>query len=284
MALIPGPLINGPEPVGKRRGLLSAASGPIDMETHARGGGYRYVPVTCGEAHTYAVDCSAGQVLHPEKEGDPDNALVDTGAFVVYASIECGAIGYSEREFRDKVERRLSNGEQGAAEYALWTGLSGDGGSLGIPNLADDSTDISVAGDEDFAAVVGALEDWAYRQQGYGNVAYIHAPVRLAAWAAANYLIEKDGNQLKTPFGSIWVFGGGYPGTGAAGAEPPAGGTYLHITGQTTVWRSADIFTYPVNQTLDRTNNQRFLLSEREYAIGFDCIAGRALFNPLGGS
>lgn len=284
MGIIPGPLINGPEPVGRRYGLLSAASGPIDMDTHARGGGYRYVPVTCGEAHTYAVDCSGGLVIHGEKDFDPDNTTVDTGSFVVYASIECGALGYNSLEFRDKVERRLFTGEQGAAEYALWTGKAADGSPLGIPNLVDNSTDVAVPDDGDLASVVSALEDWVYRVQGYGNVAYIHAPASAAAWFGTNHLLWRDGNLAKTDFGSIIIFGGGYPGTGAEGDAPPLGGAYLYVTGQVTVWRSADVFTYPVEQTMDRTNNQHHLVSEREYAIGFDCVAGRAVFNPLGAS
>lgn len=284
MALIPGPLIAGPEPLGRRYGLLSAASGPIDMETHAKGGGYRYVPVTCGTAHTYAVDCSGDQVVNLEKSGDPENAEVDTGSFVVYASIECGSVGYTADEFRRKVERRLLTSEQGAAEYALWTGLAADGTPLGIPNFTDEGVTVSVPEDENFPSVVSALESYAYHTRGYGSVAYIHAPVSMAAYAARNLQIVKEGNLLKTPYGSVWVFGGGYPFTGPHGVAPPVGGAYMYITGQTTVWRSADVWTYPGDQTLDRATNQHFLLSEREYAIGFDCFAGAAAFNPLGGS
>jgi hypothetical protein len=285
VGIIPGPLIAGPEPVGRRYGLLSAASGPIDLPDHGRGGGIRYVPVTCGEATPYPIDCAAGLVVHDEKEAQPDNAPFSALPFMVYASIECGAMGYSETEFRQKVERRLANGEQGAAEMALWTGaVSLGGGALGIENLQDSASTVAVADDGDFAAVIGALEFFIYHVAGYGNTAYIHASVDMAAWAGDHHLVVQDGPLKKTPYGSIWVFGGGYPGTGAAGALPPAGGSYLYVTGQTTVWRSADLFTYPVNQTLDRSTNQRFLLSEREYAIGFDCATGRALFNPNGGS
>jgi hypothetical protein len=283
--IIPGPLITGPEPVSRRYGLLSAAAGPIDLPDHGRGGGVRYVPVTCGEATPYPIGCDAGLVVHGVKEAQPDNAEFDALPFMVYASIECGAIGYSETEFRGKVERRLANGEQGAAEMALWTGAVSVGGTaLGIENLQDSAVAVPVANDADFAAVIGALEFFMYHVAAYGSTAYIHASVDMAAWAGDHHLVVQDGPLKKTPYGSIWVFGGGYPGTGAGGALPPAGGSYLYITGQTTVWRSADVFTYPVNQTLDRSTNQRFLLSEREYAIGFDCATGRALFNPNGGS
>jgi hypothetical protein len=213
---------------------------------------------------------------------DPENAEVDTGSFIVYASLECGAVGYTAPEFKAKVERRLLNGEQGAAEYALWTGLGADGTPLGIPNLVGDAAVVTPGEASLLASVVSSLENYAYFTQGYGNVAYIHAPASMAAWAGNEYLIVKDGNLLKTPYGSIWIFGGGYPGTGPGGVAPPVGGAYMYITGQTTVWRSPDIFTYPVEQTMDRTTNQHHLLSEREYAIGFDCFSGSALYDPVG--
>lgn len=284
MAIIPGPLVEGPPAVGSRYGLLTVASGPIDLPAHGRGGGVRYVPVTCGESHPYPIDCSAGVVNPVEKEGDPDNAEFDALPFVVYSSILCGSVGYTSREFIDKVEARLRLGEQGAAEMALWTGATAPTGGidLGITALADTGDNISVADNSSAPAVLAAMEAWIYRTQGYGGIAYIHAPVEAASWFGSEYLvIEKNGIKY-TPYGSIWVFGGGYPGTGAAGAAPPAGGMYMYVTGQVNVWRSSDVFTYPIPQTLDRTSNQYFLLSEREYAIGFDCGAGRILYDPLG--
>jgi len=226
-----------------------------------------------------------GQVGDTAKQGDAGDAPVEALPFAVYASYLCGSAGYTPREFTDKVLRRLANGEQGALEYALWTGTSDVGGTdLGIANFQDGASTISVADPTDIAAVLAAMEFWAYHTQGYGNVAYIHAPVSMAAWAASLYLVVEKGGIKYTPYGSVWVFGGGYPGTGAAGEEPPAGGAYMHITGQTTVWRSAEPFVYPVPQTLDKGDNQYFLLAEREYAASFDCMNGRALFNPLGGS
>lgn len=288
MSIIPGPLIPGPEPLRRRYGLFTAASGPVDLPPHGRGGGVRYVPVTCGVAHPYPIECKPdGSGVQPPPEGKPvnsDNEEVPAGVFAVVASIECGSVGYTAAEFETKVRRRLANGEQGAAELALWTGLDPNGNVLGIPHLAETATDVPQSSDTFLDEVVGDLEDWAYRDQGYGNVAYIHAPVMVAAHAADHNLVVDDGPLKRTPFGSIWVFGGGYPRTGAGGAAPPAGGTFLHITGQVQVWRAPQEFVYPVDQTMDRTGNQRLLIAEREYAIGFDCMNGRALFDPLEGS
>ena len=106
----------------------------------------------------------------------------------------------------------------------------------------------------------------------------------VAAYAAAEYLVIDDGPVKRTPYGSIWVFGGGYPGTGDGGAAPPVGGAWIFVTGQTTVWRSPDVFVYPTDQTMDRATNQRRLLAERSYAIGFECLLGRTVFDPLGSS
>ena len=283
--IVPGKLITAPEPIGRRYGLLSAAAGPIDLPPHGAGGGVRYVPVSCGEAHAWPIECADDAVVSTAKQGDPGDELVEADPFAVYASYECGSVGYTPREFTDKVLRRLANGEQGAVEYSLWTGNSDVGGvDLGISNFQDDASAITVANEADLVSVISAMEEWAYLTMGYGNVAYIHAPVSMAAWFGADHLIRIEGGLYKTDFGSIIVFGGGYPGTGANGEAPPAGGAYLHITGQTTVYRSAEPFVYPVPQTLDKSTNQYFLLAEREYAVAFDCMVGRALFNPLGGS
>ena len=287
--IIPGPLIQGPEPIGRRYGLFTAASGPIDLPEHGRGGGVRYVEQTCAEAHPYPIDCSAGEVEDPTKVGDPDNPTFEADPFVVYASIECGSVGYTPTEFMDKVSRRLAMGAQEAVERALWDGMGDTGSglvSLDITNLVDSATLITPAIDSTLPEVLSALEDWIYRVQKYPNVAFIHAPWSMAAIAARDYLIvERSGSSLKyTPGGSIWVFGGGYTGTGPGDVAPPAGGAYLYVTGQTTVWAAAEPFVWPAPQILNRETNQYFLLAEQEYAVGFDCAAGAALYNPLGGS
>jgi hypothetical protein len=290
VAITPGPLVAGPEPLRRRYGLLTAASGPIDLPEHGRSGGVRYDPVTCGTAHPYGINCYDGEVVAPEdgKPVDPNDATVEALPFAVIASIECGAIGYTEPEFEAKVRRRLENGEQGAVEEALWTGLGFDGEALDIDSLSGDPVTVTPADTLEIVHVVAALEDYAYRDQGYGYVAYIHAPVAVAAHAADHGLVVDEGNpfaggRMRTPYGSVWVFGGGYPGTGTAGAAPPSGGSYMHITGQVQVWRSADMHVYPANQTMNRITNQRLLVAEREYAVSFDCFNGRALFDPLGG-
>jgi hypothetical protein len=284
MALIPGPLVPAPEPIRRRPGLFDAVPGPLDLPLHGRGGGVRYVPVTCGPVHSLRIGCYDGLPQPPEdgKPTDPAEGEVATGVFLTVTAMECGPVGYTAGEDADRIRRRLMAGEQGAVEAAFWSGLDVNGDSLDILSLADDPDTITVADELDIIEVVSALEDYAYRAQGYGYTAYLHAPVAVAAHAgAANLVIhERDGRTARTPFGSIWVFGGGYPGTGPG---LPSGGAFIHITGQISAWRSAEPEIYPVDQVMNRVTNQRLLLAEREWAVAYDCFNGRAAFDPLGG-
>lgn len=271
MALIPPVFVPTPTPLRRAGGLFTAAVGPLDLESpHGQGGGVQYEETSCGIAHPLPMDCPQPEDV--EKPADAGDTTAEFPSFLVAAGMECGSLGYTEAQFRDKILRRLENGEQGAAEYALWTGETRTGVDLGIPNLSDDDVvDVPAGYDPShLASVVSALETWMYHTQGYGHAAFIHAPVGVAAWANTfGELVIKDGNLLRTPAGSIWVFGGGY--------LPDDG---LRITGTTTVYRAAEPFVFPPDQTMNRTTNQRHLLAEREYAITFDCAVGAAEFNP----
>lgn len=267
MAIIPGLIVPPPEPLRRRYGLFDAAAGPIDLPTHGEGGGVRFVPVTCGEAYAYGVNCYVGEVSSPAKPLDTDNAEVQSGVFVVLSTLECGATGYTTEEYRGKVLRRLEATEQAAVERAFWSGLDFEGNSLGILSL--DAEAVAVPTNYDPALitdVVGALERYAYTDQGYGGVAYIHAPVETAAFAAEAGLVLPEGpNRKVTPLGSVWSFG-----------AYPAG--EVIVTGQTAFWHTPEIQVY---DSFDRITNQALLIAERTYAVTFECFAGRAEFDPL---
>src|SRR6187549_202534 len=265
MALVPGIDVVAPEPLRSRYGLFTAASGPLDLPAHGEGGGVRYVPVTCGAAYAYGVQCYDTENPAPEKPHDTDNEEVVTGVFSVLSTLNCSAVGYTLDEYRTKVQRRLETAEQAAVEGAFWTGLDFEGNSLGIRSLSGEAENIPAGYDPGLITdVVGALERYAYTTNGYGYSAYIHAPVEVAAFGHESGLVLKDGNRLVTPMGSIWSFG-----------AYPAGSVI--ITGQTNVWR-AQVQTYGA---FDRVTNERLLVAERAYAVSFDCFAGRAEFDPL---
>lgn len=271
--LIPAPLIQAPQPIRPRRyGLFDAAAGPLDLPARGgEGGGVRFVPDACAEGVAYGITCYGADNPPPEKplSGDPDP--VTTGVFVALTAIECQATGYTLEEMRGKIRRDLEGTEQTTVERAFWTGLDLEANPLGIQFLDDDTTE-DVPGGYDaglITDVVGALERYAYTDQGYGSPAYIHAPIEVAAFAAEAGLIIPESNSPNarklTPMGSVWAFG-----------AYPAGSVI--VTGQTTVWRAPEIQVYDAFSTV---SNLRLLVAERAYAVGFECLAGRASFDPL---
>lgn len=264
MAMIPGMIVPAPARLRRRYGLFDAASGPLDLPTHGEGGGVRFVP-DCGRSLAYGVTCyETGEA--PVKPLDTDAAEIETGVFVALATLNCGAVGYTLSEYQAKVRRRLEGAEQAAVEEALWTGLDFEDNPLGILALDDEAVSIPTGYDPGLITdVVGALERYAYTTQQYGGVAYIHAPVEVAAFAAEAGLVLPDGNRKVTPMGSVWAFGA-YP-----------SGEVI-VTGQTTVWRAPEISVY---SAFENATNEVVLVAERAYSVAFECFAGRAEFNPL---
>jgi hypothetical protein len=221
---------------------------------HGAAGGVTYDPVSCGQAHYYDTACGGGG---GEKTFDANDALINANPFTVYASLQCGSAGTTPAALETKVLRRLSNGEQTIVEYGM--GLV----------LAAGATPLAPA-DATMTGIVSDLEQWLYGIGGanYGNVGYLHAAPRMAAYAAEETLVVRDGPLLKTPLGTIWSFGGGYPDNGT-----------IYISGQVTVWRTPGIFVTPPDQVLNLTTNQYHMLAEREYAVAYDCVAASAVFD-----
>lgn len=269
MALIPAPIVAAPEQLRKRYGLFDAAIGPLDLPAHGDGGGVRFTPLACGGAYAYGVTCYEPGTA-PEKPLDGGNEEVSTGVFAVLSTLNCSAPSYTDEEFRTQARRRLEGSEMAAVERALWGGLDFEAQSLGTLSLSGEAEPVDPPGDPGLITdIVGALERYAYTTQGYGGVAYLHAPIEVAAFAAEAGLVlpETSGptGRKITPMGSVWVFG----------AYPPGS---IIVTGQTTVWRSPEIQVY---NAFDRESNEVLMVAERTYAVGFECFAGEAEFNPL---
>jgi hypothetical protein len=268
MALIPGMIVPAPEQLRRRYGLFDAATGPLDLPAHGEGGGVRFVPFGCGGSIAYGVACyEPGEAPVKPLTGDADE--VATGVFVALATLNCGAVGYTTSEYETKVRRRLEGAEQAAVEAALWTGLDYEDTGMNTLSLDGEASSIPAGYDPGLITdVVGALERYAYTDEQYGGVAYIHAPVEVAAFAAEAGLIVQDGQRKVTPLGSVWAFGA-YP-----------SGEVI-VTGQTTVWRAPEIQVY---SSFENATNEVVLVAERAYSVAFECFAGRAEFNPLEGS
>lgn len=264
-SIVPAPVVPAPEQLRRRYGLFDAAAGPLDLPAHGEGGGVRFTPLACGTSYAYGVSCYEPGAA-PAKPLDGGNAEISTGVFAVLSTLLCGSVGYSDEEFRTQVRRRLEGSEMAAVEATLWGGDDFEGNPLDILTLSGEAEDIPAGYDPGLITdVVGALERYAYTVQGYGGVAYIHAPIEVAAFAAEAGLVLPDGVRKMTPMGSIWAFG-----------AYPAGS--IIVTGQTTVWRAPEIQVY---NSFDQNTNEVLMVAERAYSVAFECFAGEAEFDPL---
>ena len=297
----PGPLRYGLFTVAPPRTIINTPDDP-NLEAHAFGGGLLYDPYGCGEAHLYEVEC----VGMPAKTFDANSPEVEVLPFVVYATLTCGPRGQSMAYMSSKTGQRLFSSEQHAVEAALWTG----GGVGAAPRIDDPAgpygAPTDVGGGNTYSNIVdavSALEGHAYETVPYGHHAVLHARSAVAAYAAESHLIETAASfggvwgvpgvtipdgfgqaevplmdpVLRTPLGTKWVFGGGYPGTGVDGAAPAAGKTYIWITGNVAVWRSASWSPPDPFQVMDRSINEFRTIAERPYLATFDCFHAYAL-------
>lgn len=250
MAIAPPQPVDAPMPLPLRYGLFTAVGALLPLEGNAVGSGVTYEPLTCGSAYAYPVDCiddSPGDT--PVKEFDEGPEFAEALPFAVFGSATCGSVGNDPASMEAKARRNLENGEQTWVEDALADQMSTAGGAgLGVALSTTDA--------------VSKLEDWLYNTMDYGRTGFIHTSIGMAAWLQFNGsgLMVRDGNRWRTPYGSIWSIGSGYP------------VDRLWISGEVHVWRSTTEVP-PVTQTFDHTTNQWYALAERVYAVAYDCYA-----------
>ena len=268
VALIPPVLLEAkPTPsVPRRYGLLQAANGPLELPTHARIGGIQYVNEICGEGYGYEVECVDALDAKTFENG----LEVVTGVpFVVYSTILCGSVGFTQDEFNAMAASRLMSVEQTVVEQVF---SSGDVGQA--PSLANNTpaATIIATGGVTAVDVVSELENAIYCTSQYGPNAFLHMPIAVINELASQHLLTWDGTRWRTPMGSI-VSAGCYSNLDPDGVEAADGTFWIYATGQTTVWRSNDIFVAPVAGILDRTTNQQLILAEREYVVTWECAS-----------
>lgn len=246
MAILPPDAIESPMPRPLRYGLFRAVGALLPLTDHQLGGGLIYEPITCGIAHSWAIDCpdDSPEESPAEKVFDEIPAFIEPDPFVVYGSSTCGSVGTDAARAELRARQNLENGEQYEVESAMATHLS----------LAD----VPLGAAASIVEAVSELEQWLYGTQAYGREGYLHASPEVAALAASEHLWEQDGSRYRTPYGTIWSVGGGYP-----------PGT-IWISGEARVWRS-DIEVPDPIQTFDRAINQWYVIAERAYAVAVEC-------------
>lgn len=303
------PLVIDPlSPLAVPPGLFGVATG-LDLPDHGANAGMIWVPDTCGVGEKYAAPCATPP--YPAFAADAMEKLAQAWPFIVYATVNVGAAGWTEQEIERRARQRLINTEQVVAETALWgtsaltifqnvvpvvagtvppaaaaspgvTGgifqqLAAGGAAAGFVDLTAE-TALTVPD------AVAALEQAA--ADNYYGQAIIHARPRIAAYAGKGNQFrviglppESQRTYQYTQNWNVWNFGNGYAGTGPTGQAPtltPGDGTgteYMWATGRIIVWRSPDAFYVPSAQVFDRQLNQRIAYAFRQYVVGVECFS-----------
>lgn len=272
VATIPPELISSPFPSSPLRyGILQAALGPFDLPVHARNGGVRFVSPLCGEGFGYTVACIGATASKAASFGDASNTITGT-PFIIFATMQCGTVGFTHEELTAMVVERLKSVEQAQLEEMFSTGANGLTPALlttsGISTVAGGGVTVSDVTSELERAMYcgGALNTQ------YGPNAMLHVPIPVFNEMKTFHLIEFDGTRWRTPMGTI-VSAGCYAGNGPDGVAPADGTFWMYITGQTAIWRTpdSDIEVAPVEGSLNRTTNQMLMLAEREYVMAYEC-------------
>jgi len=240
------------------------ALGPLPFpDPNAGAGGVTYVPDVCEDDNfLVAMNCPP---ITGTKTFSPVEAAISGAPFSVLTSYTCGAIGFSFEEAERRVRLRMDIREQRAVEKRLWQGSSGvlgtvtgqfrnaiNLGSAGCATEAIEMLEQTLADN----AVVGGL---------------IHARVGMSPHLANNHLIEFNGPRKTTPYGTPYVFGQGYDGTGPTGQAPDTSTEWMYATGRITVYRDTEVFVPPPRQVMDKSGNQLSLVAERMFMTVVEC-------------
>lgn len=249
--------------------VVTAMGAMVDggvMPAHAGQGGILYETHVCGLPYCFETNCidTLGT-----KTIDDEFTIVNGDPFVIVTDLTCGLVGLTPERTREFLREKAVAGEQAAVELAFSNGDCGMN-----PSLAN-STPLAtaLAASPNPVAAIGLLEEALYST--YGLVGVLHVPYFAGPWLAANHLIEKDAAGIwRTPAGTA-VSIGNYSGTSPAGVAPAAGAAWFYITGQVSIFRTAesDVFYSPFDASLNRSTNQWNGYREREYIVTYECGA-----------
>lgn len=265
------PLINAPQVVDppaappRPYGLFDVALGPLpfpDVNTGA--GGITYVPDTCeDDVFLVAMNCPP---ITGAKTFSPVEAAVSGSPFTVLTSYICTPIGFNFEEAERRVRLRMDLREQRAVERRLWQGSSGVLGT--ITGQFRNATNLGSAGC--VTEAIEMLEQTLADNAVVGGL--IHARVGMTPHLANNHLIVRPNiRYMGTPYGTQYVFGQGYDGTGPTGQAVDTSTEWMYATGRVAVWRDSEVFVPPPRQTLDKSTNQLNLVAERMFMTTIEC-------------
>ena len=258
-----------PNALVPRPGLFQVATGPLDLPVHGRIGGLQYETGTCAFPLCYEVEC---QETHNTKTLTNQRSTITADPFIVYSDVLCSPVGMDDPRLKKFLYEQLAAGEQGVVESTFSTQACAQ-----APGLANNAAVVNLTPTPgtpvDPVKAVSLLENWLYAR--YGLPGVLHVPAALSAYFDFLWIgNDRDSRGVwQTRMGTKISYGN-YSGNTPAGAAPTAGESWLYITGQVAIWRTADsdLFVTTIADTLNRATNQFTAVMEREYVVSFDCF------------
>lgn len=241
-------------------GLLSAATVLEPTDPHELNG-VEWQPLSCADAHNTDW-CSDDPEFDYTKIFDRGETLYAPPVTVYYGR-DCTTIGETAEEAETRARAGLAIGEARALEAWLWENT-----------LTSEAVDLTpAAGAVELAVGIGILE--GALAASYGGVGVLHSPANASAPMACNSQMYLSGGRMLTWLGNIVSLGAGYTNTaiGSSGDPDPAetGEAWLMISGPVIIRRDGVNVPGDLNDGVDITLNDRFVLAERTSVVGVEC-------------
>lgn len=214
--------------------------------------------------------------------------------FPVYSLLRCRLVAGDIAE--ERATRVLQYNEARAVESGFmnhYLSAPGDGGEMPA------AVDLTPVVDTPVCPELGIALLEGYAAQHYAGSPVIHMGRTLASLVAQRNEIIQGRGRLETRLGAYVAAGGGYdlvnlgPGTdpddtdpedvipGVPGEAPPAGATWIYVTGAVTILRGDAVAPGPVpvrtGAGLGNYNNEFDVFAERPYAVLGECIKAAVL-------
>jgi hypothetical protein len=239
-------LVEAPPVVPLPYGIFSVAEPRLSTDEHWKLG-VQWQSQACSD-----TKITTGVCIDPEVDAlTPDEycSVSQYEPFTVYSYNDDAVIGHTVDEHLANTIQRLVSTEQRSVEEYLWASLTAN--ALSTTTLSGAPAGV----------VLGYLEQ--VLAQNYGGVGVIHMS-RLTATFLWEYL-SVSGGKLVTKMGTPVVAGAGYDNIVA-----PATDFTMFASGPVVLYRG-DVDTR--ENALDRAINKASIIAQRDYVVGWDCVA-----------
>jgi hypothetical protein len=255
-------LLEAPAPLAPRYTLRGAAVTSPPPDPHWAGG---------VDLLTYPEPPAGGWAVcadDPDPKETADFPSRSAGSFAVVMGAQCTTRGNDLGSLRSRLVAAFQVYEDAIVEDQFWNGtIDSD-----IPHLTDAGAVVVGSSGERLVNGISLLEQALADAAQSG---FLHMSVRLATYAVAKGLVDKDGSTLRTKLGTIVVPGTGYNGAAPeAESDAPTGQEWAYATTNVRLLRDAEPTVFPDTdrEAVDRESNEATYYVERPYVVTWDGV------------